>query len=145
VPPALCGAAAVGAPLHDLTVGDLAVPDVVFQIGPAAAVASTFHLRYGRDIRRAWPRALRRPTTMSRFPSLAGQLRPPTGPYLQLRVAYAYPKPCSRRASMDSQVTLVVRDWGSALGCHWVVHAPPAARRGIAYMEQRDHTAAVMG
>ncbi len=35
---------------------------------------------------------------------------------------------------LDRNVTLVVHDWGSALGFHWA-HRHPAAVKGIAYME----------
>jgi len=49
-------------------------------------------------------------------------------------VAYAYLKAMLEALGVDSQVTLVVHDWGSALGFHWAYKHPQQVR-GIAYME----------
>jgi len=49
-------------------------------------------------------------------------------------VAYRYLDGLLREIGADSNVTLVIRDWGSGLGFHWARNNPDAVR-GIAYME----------
>lgn len=49
-------------------------------------------------------------------------------------VAYDYLDGLLREIGADSNVTLVIHDWGSGLGFHWAKNNPDAVR-GIAYME----------
>ena len=49
-------------------------------------------------------------------------------------VAYDYLTGLLETLGVDDRVTLVVHDWGSALGFHWA-HNHPDKVRGIAYME----------
>ena len=49
-------------------------------------------------------------------------------------VAYTYLQAMLETLGVDSQVTLVVHDWGSALGFHWA-YQHQQRLRGIAYME----------
>jgi haloalkane dehalogenase len=49
-------------------------------------------------------------------------------------IAYAYLDGLLAELGVDSQVTLVIHDWGSGLGFHWARNHP-AAVKGIAYME----------
>jgi haloalkane dehalogenase len=49
-------------------------------------------------------------------------------------IAYAYLDGLLAELGVDSQVTLVIHDWGSGLGFHWATNHP-AAVKGIAYME----------
>lgn len=49
-------------------------------------------------------------------------------------VAYDYLDGLLRAIGADSNVTLVIHDWGSGLGFHWAKNNPGAVR-GIAYME----------
>lgn len=49
-------------------------------------------------------------------------------------VAYEYLEGLLSAIGADSNVTLVIHDWGSALGFHWAKNHPEALR-GIAYME----------
>ena len=49
-------------------------------------------------------------------------------------VAYEYLDGLLSAIGAESNVTLVIHDWGSALGFHWAKNHP-AALRGIAYME----------
>jgi haloalkane dehalogenase len=50
------------------------------------------------------------------------------------KVAYQYLDGLLREIGAGRDVTLVIHDWGSALGFHWA-HQHPEAVRGIAYME----------
>ncbi len=50
------------------------------------------------------------------------------------QVAYDYLDGLLRAIGADSNVTLVIHDWGSGLGFHWARNNPDAVR-GIAYME----------
>ncbi len=50
------------------------------------------------------------------------------------QVAYAYLEGLLAAIGADSKVTLVIHDWGSALGFYWAQQHPQAVR-GIAYME----------
>ncbi|MDZ7782157.1 MAG: haloalkane dehalogenase [Halioglobus sp.] len=50
------------------------------------------------------------------------------------QVAYEYVDGLLEAIGADSDVTLVLHDWGTALGFHWA-HQHPQAVRGIAYME----------
>ena len=50
------------------------------------------------------------------------------------QVAYDYLSGLLEALGVDSNVTLVMHDWGSGLGFHWAKNHP-AAVRGIAYME----------
>ncbi|MGB1139354.1 MAG: haloalkane dehalogenase [Halioglobus sp.] len=50
------------------------------------------------------------------------------------QVAYDYLDGLLREIGADSNVTLVIHDWGSGLGFHWARNNPEAMR-GIAYME----------
>jgi haloalkane dehalogenase len=49
-------------------------------------------------------------------------------------IAYDYLAGLLEALGIDDRVTLVVHDWGSALGFHWA-HNHPDKVRGIAYME----------
>lgn len=49
-------------------------------------------------------------------------------------IAYRYLDGLLRHLDADSNVTLVIHDWGSGLGFHWASNNPEAVR-GIAYME----------
>ena len=49
-------------------------------------------------------------------------------------VAYRYLDGLLREIGADSNVTLVIHDWGSGLGFHWAKNNPGSVR-GIAYME----------
>lgn len=50
------------------------------------------------------------------------------------KVAYQYVEGLLAAIGADRQVTLVIHDWGSALGFYWAQQHPDAVR-GIAYME----------
>ena len=50
------------------------------------------------------------------------------------KVAYEYLSGLLEAIGADQNVTLVIHDWGSALGFHWAQHHSSAVR-GIAYME----------
>ena len=73
-------------------------------------------------------------------PDLIGQgdsskLDPALGPdRYSFAVVYDYLTQMLEALEVTSNVTLVIHDWGSALGFHWA-HQHPDAVRGIAYME----------
>ena len=51
-----------------------------------------------------------------------------------LEISYEYLAGLLNELNITEDVTLVIHDWGSALGFHWAKHHPEAVK-GIAYME----------
>ena len=63
------------------------------------------------------------------------KLPPADGPgRYSFEVAYAYLDAMLAQIGVNSEVTLVLHDWGSALGFHWACNHPEQVR-GLAYME----------
>ena len=86
-----------GAPLHDLTVGDLAVPDVVFQIGLPPRRIDILTSVTGVTFAEAWPARVEATYDDVRFPVIGRtSFRPPTGPYATAsRSPTRIRRPCS--------------------------------------------------